>query len=458
MNKTKCLNNKNNKDANKNIKYNINNKHNININNRCDKNRYENDNYIIHGGKRLNGRVKVQTSKNATLPILAASIMCDGEVQINNYPHITDLENMLNILRGIGVQINQTETTLTLNSQSANNLHMNFDLMKTMRSSIFLLGSLLARFKTATITQPGGCKIGARPIDIHLKSLKQMGVKICEVGDLIFFDASQSHSANIKLSFASVGATENIVQFACLTKGKTVITNAAQEPEIVDLCCFLNKMGARISGVGTSKITIQGVDCLKSTQYTPISDRVVAGTYMVAVAICGGKVTLTNVEPSQNTKLIEKLKQIGCQIKTENDIITISSEGVQTTFETLSTGTYPNFATDLQSQMLVLACFAKGSTQIFETVFENRFLIVPELQKMGAIINIINNKQVSIYGKGKLHCAKLQAQDLRGGAALVLAALGAKGVSSVDNIHFILRGYENFEQTLSSLGADIKRK
>ncbi len=416
------------------------------------------DTYIIRGGNRLNGRVRVQTSKNATLPILAASLLSSCKVKICEYPHITDLDNMLNILRGIGVNIEITEKDLIINSQNANNLHLNFELMKTMRSSIFLLGSLLARFKTATITQPGGCKIGARPIDIHLKGLRQMGVKICEVGELIFFDASQAHNANIKLSFPSVGATENLVQFACLTKGKTIISNAAREPEIVDLCCFLNKMGARISGAGTERITIQGVNCLKSTQYTPIGDRIVAGTYMVATAICGGKVTLTNAVPSQNTKLIEKLKQIGCQITTENDIITISSEGVQTSFEALSTGTYPNFATDLQSQMLVLSCFAVGTTQIFETVFENRFLIVPELQKMGAIVNFINNKHVSVWGKGKLHGAKLNAQDLRGGASLVLAALGAKGVSSVGNIHFILRGYENFEQTLASLGANIKRK
>ncbi len=416
------------------------------------------DTYIIRGGNRLNGRVKVQTSKNATLPILAASLLSSGKVKIYDYPHITDLDNMLNILRGIGVDIEKTEKDLIIDSQNANNLHLNFELMKTMRSSIFLLGSLLARFKTATITQPGGCKIGARPIDIHLKGLRQMGVKICEVGELIFFDASQAHNAKIKLSFPSVGATENLVQFACLTKGKTIISNAAREPEIVDLCCFLNKMGACISGAGTATITIQGVDCLKPTQYTPIGDRIVAGTYMVATAICGGKVTLTNAVPSQNTKLIEKLKQIGCQITTENDIITISSEGVQTPFETLSTGTYPDFATDLQSQMLVLSCFACGSTQIYETVFENRFLIVPELQKMGATINLINNKHVSIYGKGELKGAKVQAQDLRGGASLVLASLGAKGVSVVTNIHFILRGYENFEQTLTSLGADIKRK
>lgn len=412
--------------------------------------------YIIHGGKPLYGTIRVQTSKNATLPILAASLMTKWQVEINDYPHITDLNNMLSILRELKVDIVQTEQTIKLNAANADNSQIDFALMKTMRSSIFLLGSLLARFKTATITQPGGCKIGARPIDIHLTSLKQMGVKIVELGDAIFFDAANAHAAKIKLSLPSVGATENLIQFACLTKGKTVLTNVAREPEIVDLCCFLNKMGAKISGAGTSKITILGVSELYATQYTPIGDRIVAGTYMIATAICGGKVTLTNAVPEQNANLIEKLKRIGCQIEIENDIITLTSEKNLHSCQEIVTGYYPKFATDLQSQMLTLSCFVEGETIVKENVFENRFLIVPQLQKMGAIVSLINNKFASVVG-GNLHGAKLVACDLRGGASLVLAGLGAKGVTYVSNIGFIDRGYENFEQNLVSLGADIKR-
>ncbi len=416
------------------------------------------DKYIIRGGKALYGTIKVQTSKNAALPILAASLMSGGTVEINDYPHISDLDNMLKILKGIKVDIVKTDTKLILNPSEADNVHMNFELMKTMRSSIFLLGSMLARFKTATITQPGGCKIGARPIDIHLKGLKKMGVKICELGEEIFFDASAAHNANIKLDLPSVGATENLVQFACLTKGKTVLTNVAREPEIVDLCNFLISMGARIYGAGTNKITILGVDELKSTQYTPISDRIVAGTYMIATAICGGKVRLNNVDANQNLNLIKKLKQIGCQIEIENDIITITSEKPLKSCGQICTGYYPDFPTDLQSQMLVLACFVNGVTDITENLFENRFLIVPELQKMKATISLINSKNARVVGVGgKLQAADVKAYDLRGGAALVLAGLGTNGVSTVHNVFFMDRGYENFEQNLASLGANIKR-
>ncbi len=414
------------------------------------------DTYIIHGGKQLNGRVRVQTSKNATLPMLTASLMCPGQVIINDYPHITDLDNMLEILKGLKVNITKTQNRLILDTSKADNSHIDMCLMKTMRSSIFLLGSMLARFKTATIIQPGGCKIGARPIDIHLNGLRQMGVKISEIGGQICFDASNAHSARIKLKIPSVGATENLVQFACLTKGKTVLTNVAKEPEIVDLCNFLISMGAKIKGAGTSKISILGVSELKNTQYTPIEDRIVAGTLLIATAICGGKICLTNANHNHIANLIEKLKQIGCQIEIENDIIKLTSDGKLLSPGAISTGFYPDFATDLQSQMMVLSCVANGETEIFEHLFENRFLIVPELQKMGAIISVINNKHASVVG-GKLHKADVTANDLRGGASLVLAGLCAKGVTTVKNVHFIDRGYENFEQILTSLGAKIKR-
>lgn len=412
--------------------------------------------FIIHGGKPLKGRIRVQNSKNATLPILTACLMCEGDVIINDYPHISDVDNMLDILKELKVDVKQTDNKLIINSKLADNSTMDFTLMKTMRSSVFLLGSMLARFKTAVITSPGGCKIGKRPIDIHLSGLKKMGVKICALGENLYFNANEAHPAKIKLKLPSVGATENLIQFACLLKGKTVLKNVAKEPEVVDLCNFLNKMGAKILGAGTDKITILGVDCLNATQYTPIGDRIVAGTYMIATAICGGCVELLNASAEHNKNLIEKLKQIGCQIQIENDIIKISSERGIKSFGEIKTGYYPQFPTDLQSQMLTLACFASGYADVYENIFENRFLIVPELQKMGAIISVINNHNVRIVGS-KLHKAKLYAQDLRGGAGLVLAGLGVKGVSQVFGVDFIDRGYEFFEQNLSSLGADIKR-
>lgn len=412
--------------------------------------------FKIRGGKKLYGRVVNQTSKNATLPILSASLMCNGITTINAYPQITDLNNMLSILSDLGVKIYKTPTSLILNPLDANLNNINFQLMKTMRSSIFLLGSMLARFKTATITQPGGCRIGKRGIDIHLAGLKRMGVKIVELGEEIFFDASNAHSAKITLKFPSVGATENLIQFAALTKGKTQIINAAREPEIVDLCNFLIKTGAKIKGAGTNKITIRGVNELKCTQYTPIGDRIAAGTIMVAVAISGGKVTIENAAVSQNENLIEKLKRIGCQIETENDILTITSEQGLSALGEISTGCYPLFPTDMQSQMLSLACFLSGQTEVKENVFENRLQTAHELNKMGAKISLKSNKH-AIVTPSKLHGAHVDALDLRGGASLVLAGLGAKGVTIVSNVQLIDRGYVSLEKTLASLGADIER-
>lgn len=412
---------------------------------------------IIPNGK-LFGTIKNQTSKNATLPILSSSILCDkGLIKIKEYPKITDIENMLALLQKIGVKVNKQDNLLTLDVSNANNAEIDCELTKTMRSSLFLLGPMLYRFKSIILTMPGGCAIGKRPIDIHINALKRLGVKVNVMGDFTVFDAENAHSGKIKLRIPSVGATENIIQFACKLKGKTTIYNPAREPEIVDLANFLNQMGAKIIGAGTRKITIFGVDKLKGVEYRPVGDRIVAGTIMSAVALCGGDVTITNACPYQNLKLIEIMRSMGCQIDIKNDIIHIVKDKNLHAINKIQTGYYPNFPTDLQSIILTLTCLCDGETIIKENVFENRFLIVSELQKMGAKIKPINAKTVKVKGTNRLVGNTLTAKDLRGGASLVLAGLVAEGKSVVENIHFIDRGYENLEDMLNSLGACIRR-
>lgn len=412
----------------------------------------------INGGKKLYGKVKIQNSKNATLPILTACLLCDGVVKLKGVPNITDVDHMVNILSMIGVEIIKYSDELILNPKKAANLMLDCELSKSMRSSVFLLGPYLKKFKSMMITMPGGCRIGARPIDIHLDAFRKFGVKIKTLGNYIFFDAKNVKATTIKLRFPSVGATENIIQFAVKLKGKTTILNAAKEPEIIDLCNFLNNMGAKIFGAGTSRITIYGVHKLNSTTYKPMPDRIVAGTIMCAVAACGGEVKLYNTRINENKKLVEKLVAIGCQIKEENGIISVSREDNLKHFGEICTGCYPDFATDLQSIILPLVCLCKGEGGIVETIFENRFLTADELVKMRAKIIRISNNSIKITGVSTLFGADLIAHDLRGGAGLVVAALAANGESSIRNIEYIDRGYEAIEQIFKSLGADIVRE
>ena len=412
---------------------------------------------MIKGGNRLNGELEIQTSKNATLPIMSASIISSGKVRLNRVPHISDVDNMVNILSCLGATVERVGDSLTIDSSKAHNRHVNCELSKTMRSSVFLLGSMLARFKTATINLPGGCKIGSRPIDIHVDALKRLGVEVVDSGEIVYFDAVNAKAGKVRLKFASVGATENIIQFASTLKGKTTILNPAREPEIIDLCNFLNLMGAKIYGAGSNKITIYGVDKLYSATYTPIGDRIVSGTIMIAVALCGGKVKLNNAVPYQNLDLIEKLVQMGCQINYKNDIISIENNQSTDALKRIKTACYPGFPTDLQSMMTVLSCVSNGETTIDESIFENRFLIVPELKKLGADITILSEHKIKVHGVSGLNGAVVKAMDLRGGASLVLAGLVAQGETVVEDIHYIDRGYEHLEHMLASLGADIIR-
>ena len=418
----------------------------------------KNNCYIIKGGKSLQGKIKNQTSKNATLPIMCASLLANEKTIIREYPKIKDVDNMISILKKLGASVRRRENNLEIETKNVSSSFVDCKLSKTMRSSIFLLGPLLARFKTACITFPGGCKIGDRPIDIHIKAFKKLGVKVEYLEDNLIFNAKNAKANTIKLKLPSVGATENIVQFCATLKGKTTIFNAAKEPEIVDLCNFLNKMGAKILGAGTSIITIYGVNRLKSTSYKPMGDRIVSGTIMIATAICGGNVTIYNACPYENLNLIKKLSSMGCQISAKNDIINIISNKELISPKKIKTSYYPKFPTDLQSQMLVACCLADGETTIKETIFENRFLIVEELNKMKAGVKIINKNTAIVNGNNKFIGASVYAKDLRGGAALILAGLAAEGETVVNNIKFINRGYENIETQLSSLGANIVKE
>ena len=417
----------------------------------------KNNCFVIKGGYKLYGEIKNQTSKNATLPIMSACLLASGKSVIKEYPKITDVDNMVSILKKLGAKVRKVENNLHIETNKISSSCVDCNLSKKMRSSIFLLGALLARCKTACVTLPGGCQIGKRPIDIHINTFKKLGVTVEYFSDNIIFNAKEAKPCRIKLKLPSVGATENLVQFCCLLKGKTTILNAAKEPEVVDLCNFLNKMGAKIIGAGTNKITIYGVDKLHAVEYRPIGDRIVAGTLAVAVASVGGEVTIRNACPYQNIKLIEKLCSMGCQIDIKNDIMHIVNKTKLISPNSITTGYYPDFATDLQSILLSACTIANGTTSIKENVFENRFLITEELNKMGANINIINPQTAEVRGVDKLCGKQVIAKDLRGGAALVIAGLIARGETIVKNIHFIDRGYENLEVVLSKLGANIVR-
>lgn len=413
--------------------------------------------FEVIGGKKLHGKIVNQTSKNATLPIMSACLLLEGDTKITNLPQISDVENMKSLLYHLGSELKTQKDNLIINTNNCKNVGIDEMLSKTMRSSVFLLGSYLSRFKNVMLTLPGGCDIGLRPIDIHISALKNLGVKVSCLGNNVFFDAGNAKSGKVRLRIPSVGATENIIQFASKLKGVTTIYNAAREPEVVDLCNFLNLTGARILGAGTSKITIYGVDKLEGVTYKPIGDRIVAGTIVGAVAMCGGDVTITNAVPYQNLNFLKKVASMGCQVDIKNDIIHIISDGNLKSINNISTGYYPEFPTDLQSVMVAMSTVANGETKIVENVFENRFHVFNELIKCGAKAKKVDNKTVRIKGVEKLVANKLIAKDLRGGAALVLLALKAEGESQVLGVNFIDRGYEHLENLFSSLGAEIKR-
>ncbi|PYI54573.1 UDP-N-acetylglucosamine 1-carboxyvinyltransferase [Paenibacillus flagellatus] len=411
---------------------------------------------VIEGGKPLSGTVRIHGAKNAALPILAASTMVEGVHRIGNVPDLLDIHVMLHILRALGCKAELKDDVVSLETSSAHSSHIPEELMRQMRSSIFLMGPLLARFGHVQVYQPGGCAIGERKIDLHLKGLQALGATIHESGNTISCRADKLVGADITLDFPSVGATENIMMAAALAEGVTTISNAAREPEIQDLQNFLNAMGAKMIGAGTDTITIEGVSRLAPRAYRIIPDRIVAGTVMVAAAATKGDVTLENVCPAHLTSVIHALKRAGVQIAVDDDIIQVSCPTRPRAVERIVTSPHPSFPTDLQAQMMVLLSLADGVSVIKETVFEGRFKHVDELCRMGADIRVGFNSAF-VRGVPRLYGATVEATDLRAGAALVIAGLAAAGTTVVEQIHHIDRGYDRIERMFARLGARIER-
>ena len=414
------------------------------------------DKYIINGGEKLYGTVRTHSAKNTVLPLLAASILTDEPITIRKIPPINDVENMLRILTEVGCQIKRQRDAVVIDGSNAASHEIPARLTKELRSSVFMLGSVLTRFHRAKISYPGGCDIGLRPIDLHLSGLKRLGVEIVEKDGYIHCEAKRLTGTEILLDFPSVGATENIILAAVKAEGITVIRNAAKEPEIVDLQHFLNRMGAKVRGAGGGTIVVEGVKRLHGVEYTPIGDRIEAGTFLIAAASCGGEIEVEGVFTENIAALLHKLRENGCKIHTKNDKIILWSDGRLKAVSLVETMPFPGFPTDMQAQYSTLCCTAKGSTLMVENLFETRYRYAAELRRMGADITI-RDRSALIRGVEKLHGASVTAGDLRGGAALVLAALKAEGQSSVLDLSHIDRGYADFEGKLRDLGARIKR-
>ncbi len=414
------------------------------------------DRYIINGGEKLYGSVEIQSAKNTVLPLLAASVLTDEPVKLRNVPAINDVENMMRILTEVGCKIKRQREGVTIDSSNAASHEIPMQLTKELRSSVFMLGSVLTRFHRAKISYPGGCDIGLRPIDLHLSGLKRLGVEIIEKDGFIHCEANRLKGAEILLDFPSVGATENIILAAVKAEGVTVVRNAAKEPEIVDLQGFLNAMGGKVRGAGGGTVVVEGVKRLRGVDYTPIGDRIEAGTYLIAAAACGGEVETRGVPPENIAALLHKLRENGCKIHIKSDKIIVSSNGRLKAVDMVETMPFPGFPTDLQAQYAALCCTAKGATLVVENLFETRYRYAAELKRMGADITV-RDRTALIRGVEKLHAADVTASDLRGGAALVVACLNAEGRSTVSNLVHVDRGYADFEGKLRKLGAKIRR-
>ncbi len=411
---------------------------------------------IIDGGLPLNGETVIQTAKNAALPIIAACILTDEPVTIENCPHLNDIDAMLNIMRHLGCTAEFFGDNLTVCCRDVALNVINSDLTGKLRSSIFILGSILSRCRRAYISHPGGCEIGLRPIDLHISGLKGLSVKIVDDCGVICCDGTDMKSGVINLDFASVGATENLMMAGALLDGETVIVNAAREPEIVDLAEFINAMGGDVRGAGGSVISIRGVKKLHGCAYTPMPDRICAGTVLAAVNATGGSVTVKNVVPDHIFGITERLKKAGARLSVRGNAVRITADARPRPIHKLETNVYPAFPTDMQPQFCAMLARASGSSVIVENLFENRFGYTSELVKMGASITVKDRIAV-VNGVPSLHGATLKACDLRGGAALVIAALAAEGRSVVYGVEHIDRGYECIERTFAELGGAIHR-
>ena len=410
---------------------------------------------MVEGGSRLEGTVKASGAKNSCLKLMAAAIMGDGPSRIGNAPDIADVRTMIEVLGYIGLEVSLAEGELTIKPVQSPVLEAPYELVQRMRASVVVLGALLARFGKARVAMPGGCNIGTRQIDLHLRGLEQMGAKLGISHGYVEAEAPRLTGAHIYLDFASMGATENLLMAAALAEGRTVLDNAAKEPEVADLAGFLSKMGARIEGAGTSTIVVEGVGSLKGAEHSVIGDRIEAGTFLLAGAVTRGEVNVTGIVPGHLEMVVEKMREAGCDVEEGEDSLSVSVPGTVKGIE-ISTLPYPGFPTDLQPQMQVLLTTADGTSFVTENIFDNRFMVVDELNRLGADIKTKDHHAV-VRGVEKLSGAPVTATDLRAGAALVLAGLIAEGVTEVYHIEHIDRGYDRFVEKLTSLGADIRR-
>jgi len=412
---------------------------------------------IISGGKPLSGSVLISGAKNAVLPILTATLLADGPVRIDNVPHLQDVTTTMGLLGRMGVSLTLNERmAIDIDASTIQEFVAPYDLVKTMRASILVLGPLLARFGHAEVSLPGGCAIGSRPVNLHLDGLKAMGADIKVDGGYIKAKASRLKGARLVMDVVSVTGTENLMMAATLAEGQTIIENAAREPEVIDLANFLNKMGAQIEGAGTDRIVIEGVPSLKGCSYNVLPDRIESGTFLIAAAISGGKVLLKQTDPTLLDAVLIKLEEAGAHLSTGDNWIELDMKGNRPKAVSVHTAPYPAFPTDMQAQFTALNAVAEGTGTITETVFENRFMHVQEMQRMGANIKVEGNTAI-ITGVEKLKGAPVMATDLRASASLILAGLVADGDTVVDRIYHIDRGYELIEEKLAQLGGNIKR-
>ena len=415
------------------------------------------DKLIATGGGPLKGKIRISGAKNAALPLMISSLLTEEPLVISNIPHLHDITTTMELLGQLGVKLQVDEKlTVEADASEVNSVVAPYELVKTMRASILVLGPLIARFGRAEVSLPGGCALGSRPVNLQLKGLEALGADITIDGGYIKAKADRLKGARIFMDLISVTGTENLMMAAALADGTSVIENAAREPEVIDLADCLNAMGAKVSGAGTDEITIEGVERLKGAHHRVIPDRIEAGTFLVAAAISGGEIYVHDVIPKQIDSVLEKLREAGAEIETGENWIHLKAPKGRLKAVSIRTAPYPAFPTDMQAQFVLLNTIAKGTSTVIETVFENRFMHVHELQRMGANIELDGNTAV-IRGVKKLHGAPVMATDLRASACLVLAGLIAKGDTLIDRIYHIDRGYDCIEEKLSQLGATIRR-
>ncbi|WP_299080073.1 UDP-N-acetylglucosamine 1-carboxyvinyltransferase [uncultured Paraglaciecola sp.] len=416
------------------------------------------DKLIIEACPPLNGTVAISGAKNAALPILMSSILADSTCYFDNVPELRDIHTSLSLLSELGAKAyRQDGQSVVIDPSSIHHFDASYELVKTMRASILVLGPLLAKFGKANVSLPGGCAIGARPVNLHLQGLQQMGAKIdVDSGYIRASVAGKLQGARIFMDVVSVGATENLMMAACLAQGTTILENAAREPEIVDLADCLNAMGAKVTNAGSDKITIEGVESLSGCRYRVLPDRIETGTFLIAAAVTGGKIRCVQAAPKTLEAVLDKLSKAGAKLTIGDDWIELDMTNRELKSIDIKTAPHPGFPTDMQAQFVALNCLAEGTGVVTENIFENRFMHVPELQRMGADISLQGNSAVC-NGKSSLKGAQVMATDLRASASLVIAGLVAQGQTTVDRIYHLDRGYEHIEQKLNGVGANIKR-